>query len=330
MGKSSQYVQYALVDTLTESLSAQLTRHGTKSSKPLPSERTSCSFPRRASAYAPNGNNQVPAKMIMPAAICAPGMVPPYTELHSALMHRESTLLTPYKAHTWETLLHAAGLLPCFAKIPPGLHRGFNLNFPSIHCCQSPPNKQSIVIYSQEFNEYVSNKISKSRYLGPFSLSSIQLALSPFQLSPLSIIPKPDRPGKFRLIQNFSFPLNPSPSYPNLSINSLINAEDFPTTWGKFSLVFALISQLPPGSEAATHDIAEAYCTIPLHPSQWPAAVIKISDSLGYIDTCTAFRATPAVGAYGLMADAGCELMRHAGIGPMEKWVDNHVFFHIC
>ena len=29
------------------------------------------------------------------------------------------------------------------------------------------------------------------------------------------------------------------------------------------------------------------------------------------------------------MADAGCELMRVQGIGPIEKWVDDHIFFRI-
>ena len=29
------------------------------------------------------------------------------------------------------------------------------------------------------------------------------------------------------------------------------------------------------------------------------------------------------------MADAGCEVMRHAGIGPIKKWVDDHLFFRV-
>jgi len=30
------------------------------------------------------------------------------------------------------------------------------------------------------------------------------------------------------------------------------------------------------------------------------------------------------------MADAGCKIMQAHGLRPMDKWVDNHVFFHIC
>jgi len=115
-----------------------------------------------------------------------------------------------------------------------------------------------------------------------------------------------------------------------MSINHNITAEDFPTTWGKFSLIYDLIARLPPGSEAATRDVAEAYRTIPLHPSQWPAGVVKISDTMGCIDTNLAFGSTPAAGAYGHIADVCCEIFRSHGIGPVDKWVDDHIFFRVC
>ena len=250
-------------------------------------------------------------------------------ELLDALVLRGHSVPTPYKADAWERLLRDAGLIHRFHKIPLGLQHGFTLDFPPIRYTQTPPNKPSINTYATEFNESVCKEIAKGRYLGPFSLCEIERALGPIQTSPLSIIPKPGRPGKFRLIQNFSFPLATSSIFPNPSINSSIKAEDFPTTWGKFSVVYLLISRLPPGSEAATRDVAEAYRTIPLHQSQWPAAVVRISESQGCIDTFTAFGATPSAGAYGHMADAGCELMRVQGIGPIEKWVDDHIFFRI-
>jgi hypothetical protein len=43
--------------------------------------------------------------------------------------------------------------------------------------------------------------------------------------------------------------------------------------------------------------VAKAYHVIPLHPSQWPAAVVHALDNKFYIDTYTAFRATPSTGA---------------------------------
>lgn len=75
--------------------------------------------------------------------------------------------------------------------------------------------------------------------------------------------------------------------------------------------------------------MAEAYRTIPIHPSQWPAAVVRTSDTHGCIDTCVAFGATPSAGIYGHVADGEVEVMRHHGIGPLDKWVDDHIFLRI-
>jgi hypothetical protein len=97
--------------------------------------------------------------------------------------------------------------------------------------------------------------------------------------------------------------------------------------WGTFEIIALLIARLPPGSEATTRDAAEAYRTIPLHPSQWPAAVIRAPDDLYYIDKCLSFGAAPSAGAYSHVADMAAEIFRSEGIGPLDKWVDDHVFF---
>ena len=107
-------------------------------------------------------------------------------------------------------------------------------------------------MFHNQLHNIIHKEIAKGRYIGPYSLLIIEAVIGPYQSSPLSIIPKPGKPGKFRLVQNFSFPANPSPSNPSPSINSYIDATDFPASWGKFSIVYLLISRLPPGSELAT------------------------------------------------------------------------------
>jgi len=126
-----------------------------------------------------------------------------------------------------------------------------------------------------------------------------------------------------------SFPLQVSPRSPQPSINSLVNSDDFPCTWGTFETVCTIIRNLPPGSQAATWDVAEAYCTIPLLPSQWPATVVRTDDDSFYVDTCTSFGMGPSTGAYGHIVDAGADLFRAIGIGPLTKWVNDHLFFCI-
>ena len=327
----SQSVRYAWDATNTASSSVKKILPGTKNTVPLPhalESRSSHASPT-LSRSVQNGSARVPAQANIPISTFARDAEITRTALLTALERRKLVPLTPYKADAWMENLRHFGLLHRFTKVTDGLRFGFILNFPLIAHVQSPPNNSSIVIHSDNFKQTIDKEITKGRYIGPFPLYLIGSTLGPYQSSPLSIIPKPGRPDKFRLIQNFSFPLSPSPDFPNPSINSQIQASDFPTTWGKFSVIYLLISRLPPGSEAATRDIAEAYRTIPLHPSQWAAAVVRISDTLGCIDTCMAFGATPSAGAYGHMADAGCEIMRHTGLGPLDKWVDDHLFFRI-
>jgi len=158
-------------------------------------------------------------------------------------------------------------------------------------------------------------------YIRLFLANELQDLIGPFQNSPLYIIPKPGKPGKFCLIQNFSFPHAPNMHFQSPLINSHIDVDNFPTTWGKFGMVYQLITMLPPGSEA--------YQMVPLNPSQWPAGVVCASKDQLYIDMCMAFGATLSAGAYGHVADAGAEIFPHQGIGPLDKWVDDYIFFHI-
>jgi hypothetical protein len=90
-----------------------------------------------------------------------------------------------------------------------------------------------------------------------------------------------------------------------------------------------IIQNLPPGSQATTQDVAEVYCTIPLLPSQWPATVVHTDDDSFYVDTCTSFGMGPSVNAYGHIIDAGADLFCVIGIGPLTKWVNDHLFFRI-
>jgi hypothetical protein len=326
------HVQYASESsyTMSQSPSATKKRLGTTNTKPIPSESTGSYGPKPpTNACAPSGSGGKAARNDTVSLTFAQGVARPPTELTDALGRRSAQPRTPYKPDAWERMLNVADLLKDYGDIPHGLRYGFKIDFPNITRVQSPPNSPSIIMYHEQLDEIVQKEISKDRYIGPYPLSTIENAIGPYQSSPLSIIPKPGKPGKFRLVQNFSFPSSPNTSNPSQSINSYIDAANFPTSWGKFSIVYLLISCLPPGSEAATRDVAEAYRTIPLHPTQWPAAVIQVSQTHGCIDTCTAFGATPSAGVYGHMADAAADIFCFHGIGPLDKWVDDHIFLRI-
>ncbi len=86
---------------------------------------------------------------------------------------------------------------------------------------------------------------------------------------------------------------------------------------------------LPPGSQGGIRDVSEAYRNIGTHPSQWPGTVVRLSDTDFAIDPYVAFGETSGCGAYGVVADAGVDIFRAKGIGPLSKWVDDHCFLRI-
>src|SRR5271168_4840729 len=90
------------------------------------------------------------------------------------------------------------------------------------------------------------------------------------------------------------------------------------------------VFKLPEGSQAAIRDVAEAYRTIPILPDQWPGLVVRLVDDNQFaINVCNNFGLTSAGGIYGLPSDATLDIFRAQGIGPISKWVDDHIFFRI-
>jgi hypothetical protein len=317
--------------TPTTSSTVLPTAFGTVPTQPWQlATKNTCSYDPQANPCASIGNAVVVAPTGHTTSVTSvPAVFLPPMELKAALALRHSHPVTPYDPAAWESLLHTHGLLPRYRDLPLGLRNGFDLHLPTILNTQTPPNRDSLSMYSAAFDSLLSHELRSGRYIGPFAAIELQRLIGPFQSSPISVIPKSGKPGKYRIIQNFSFPLVCTPSAPNPSINSTIDSDDFPCFWGTFDTVCTIIRGLPPGSQAATRDVAEAYRTIPLLPSQWPAAVVQIPDGRFCIDTCTSFGMGPSAGAYGHLADGGVDLLRAQGLGPITKWVDDHLFFRI-
>ena len=245
-----------------------------------------------------------------------------------ALEQRRSKTVCPYKHSTWAAELTRLGLHPKYPTVVDGFLNGFDLGIPYIFSTYIPPNNPSVTHLPNVYKSTINNEFAAERYIGPFSRAELEAEVGPFQTSPLSFIPKESKPGKYRAIHNFSFPHKPSPKA--TSINSHINSEDFPCTWGTFSTIVQLIAHLPQGSQASVRDVAEAYRTIPANQSQWPGLVIRLQEENQYaVNVCNNFGLTSAGGVYRMVADAGTDIFSGNGIGPLAKWVDDHIFFRI-
>lgn len=250
------------------------------------------------------------------------------TELRCAIAHRRLHPRTPLVAEQWRIDLHKACLYTKYPQIHEYILHGAHAGIPQLLRSYTPFNKPSIESSRDIFNEIVLVEFNKGRYLGPFSRSELEAEIGPFQSSPLSLVPKAGKPGKYRLIQNLSHPHN---AHPTTSINARLDSDKFPCTWGTFKTTCSLLRNLPPGAQAATRDIAEAYRIIPLNESQWPGVVVRIANDpdLFALNTSNSFGCATAGGLFGLFGDALADLLRARGIGPILKWVDDFLFIRI-
>ena len=240
-------------------------------------------------------------------------------------------ICTPLVPKEWRSALDEAGLLETYPQIPSFLTYGADAGIPRLQTTFTPPNHPSIASHQKVFDEIVNIEFQKGRYWGPFSKTELESIIGPFQTSPLSLIPKAGKPGKFRLIQNLSYPRNVSHNI--RSINSSIETDLYPCTWGTFSTVATIVWSLPPGSLGACRDVSEAYRIIPLAENQWPGIVIRLeedgpNDRKPFaLNTCTSFGKKSSGGLFGLFGDALLDIFRASGIGPSLRWVDDFIFF---
>ena len=328
----SQPVQSAWEDTGIRHLHAEPQIRGMARKRSAQGPRTGGSSTVAARSSAQTGNDQTAAPTL-PENTCT--NVPDVALQSTALTHvhpPNPEVRTPLVAEEWRTALTDAGILGKYPQIPHFITHGADAGIPRLYFTFTPPNHPSIATNQTIFNEIVNTEFQKGRYWGPFSKTEIESIIGPFQTSPLSLVPKPGKPGKFRLIQNLSYPRNLSGVR---SINSSIESDLYPCSWGTFSTVAIIIRSLPPGSLGACRDVSEAYCIIPLAKDQWPGIVVRLGEDSPStpkpfaLNTCTSFGKKSSGGLFGLFGDALLDIFRGAGIGPSLRWVDDFVFFQL-
>ncbi|KAF5384798.1 hypothetical protein D9615_000946 [Tricholomella constricta] len=306
-------VRYASGDTVTTSASAIPRSFGMALPHGASETSGDVSSIQTGLSSAPIGSDLRAAAAPAPVtSTSAPDVGERLMELKRALEHRSCNALCPYDADAWERLLHVHNLFEKYPHLPQGFRTGFNAGIPPISVTNTPDNGPSINIYPHAYLDIIEKEFRSGRYVGPVSRDEVEAIIGPFQSSPLSLVPKPGKPDKFR------------------AVNYHIDSDLFPCTWGTFPTVCTTIWHLPSDSQASIRDVAEAYRSIPIEPSQWPGLVVKLRDGDSFaINTNDNFGLASAGGVYGLVSDAGADIFRAEGIGPISKWVDDHIFFRI-
>lgn len=169
--------------------------------------------------------------------------------------------------------------------------------------------------------EHINSEVAAGRYEGPFDQETLERLIGPFQTAPLAVIDKPSSPGKFRIIQDFSFPRDNSFT----SLNSQIDTTQYGCEWGFFENVMAAILDAPTGTMAATLDVDSAYRQMPVAVIDQTHTVVHW-DGLFWVDRCVPFGAASSNGIFGRCGDAMARIYTKLGFGVILKWVDDFLF----
>ena len=123
------------------------------------------------------------------------------TERKNAVACRRLRPLNPLVADCWQEELDMLNLLCKYDKIPVFIREGALAGIPQIAQTFTPLNKDSTESLAHIFFDIIQSEFGKGRYLGPFSREELEREIGPFQSSPLSLIPKSRKPGKYCLVQ---------------------------------------------------------------------------------------------------------------------------------
>ena len=95
-------------------------------------------------------------------------------------------------------------------------------------------------------------------------------------IGPLGAIPKKNKPGKWRLMEDLSSP-------PGHSINDSISTESSNLLYPSINYLATIIASEGRGSFMVKADIKEAYRMLPIHPEDQPLFGVSLENSI-YID----------------------------------------------
>ena len=193
-----------------------------------------------------------------------------------------------------------------------GIRQGFCIGFNRDQrlrnaTCNLPSQVPAVI------SEYLAREVSLNRML------KIPLGIWPrdIHISPLGVIPKKNKPGKWRLIVDLSSPAD-------FSINSGICPERSSLSYTSVDHLASMILAEGQGSFMVKADIKEAYRMVPVHPQDQLLLGVMWQDSV-YIDKVLPFGLRLAPKIFSAVADAIQWILHLNGVDNIIHYLDDYV-----
>ena len=173
------------------------------------------------------------------------------------------------------------------------------------------PSVQSLPIL---VNQHIREERAAGRLLGPLP----PLLASNCQVSPIGLIPKPNQPGKWRLIVDLSSPHG-------ASVNDAISVEHCHMHYTSVFEAAACIRQLGRGAMLAKINLHQAYRMVPVHADDHPLLGMQWQNET-FVDTALPFRLRSAPKIFSAFADALAWILHSRGAAWQLHYLDDFLF----
>ena len=222
---------------------------------------------------------------------------------------REGQIVTPLRFDQWnrELVSHPDRTFSNYILrgIKEGFHIGFNRASPLGRTARNIPSPRPEII-----SEYLGREVSLGR----------MDRVPPGQqvhLSPLGIIPKKNKPGKWRLIVDLSSPEGES-------VNDGIDKNLSSLHYTSVDHLAALILATGRGAWLVKADIKEAYRAVPVHPEDQPLLGVSWNGTT-YMDKVLPFGLRSAPKIFTAVADAIQWVLTRHGIPRSLHYLDDYI-----
>ena len=183
----------------------------------------------------------------------SPPAAPPHTLQH---------IVSPLRVEVWEEYL-SKHPDPTFAQyLLQGLSQGFRIGFQrTARCIRAKRNLRSTYDHPEVVDTYMAHEVDLKRVVRlPLAAAD---TLPHLQISPIGVIPKRNRPNKWRLIVDLSSP-------DGQSVNDGMDRAQCSIKYASIDDAVQLIRGLGEGSLLAKLDLKDAYRIVPVHPDDRP------------------------------------------------------------
>ena len=224
-----------------------------------------------------------------------------------------SQVVTPLKLEAWAQALAQHPDHAFRSYVLQGIAQGFRIgfNYNAIATRSATSNMPSAYANPQPVSDYMETEIQAGRVIGPLRSDVAQS----IQISRFGVIPKRNKPGRWRLILDLSSP-------PGYSVNDGISSDLCSLSFPTVDDAAQKISQLGANSLIAKIDIARAYRNIPVHPEDRFLLGMSWNGEV-YIDAALPFGLRSAPKIFTAVGDALAWVLKAQGVTWLLKYIDD-------